>query len=194
MSGDARTQSGGDWAQFEATVLPHLDAAFRLALWLTGDRDDAQDLVQETFSQALQSFHRFTPGTNARAWILTIMRHIRSHHVRRLGRLPQSLDAGDTLDTLPAVESTPQHVSDEEVLDALRQLPPEYQEVVLLADVEDLSYKEIASTVQIPLGTVMSRLHRARRLLRAALASFAASRGVGRRTGPPYEGSAKALS
>jgi RNA polymerase sigma-70 factor, ECF subfamily len=164
MAGEVRTASGTDWAHFEATVLPHLDAAFRLALWLTRDRDEAQDLVQETFSQALQSFHRFVPGTNARAWVLTIMRHTRSNRLRRTGRAPHVVDGHDVLETLPATEETPQQVTDEEMLGALRRLPLEYQDVVLLADVEDLSYKEIAAMAQVPLGTVMSRLHRARRL------------------------------
>jgi RNA polymerase sigma-70 factor, ECF subfamily len=191
MPEDVQTKSGEDWAQFEATILPHFDAVFRLALWLTRDRHEAQDLVQETFSQALQSFHRFTPGTNARAWVLTIMRHLRSHHLRRLGRSPAPSHDDEMLDSLPAAETTPQHVTDEEVLAALRRLPAEYQEVVLLADVENLSYKEIATTVKIPLGTVMSRLHRARRLLRVALASYAADRRVGRE--PTPDGSARAL-
>jgi RNA polymerase sigma-70 factor (ECF subfamily) len=98
------------------------------------------------------------------------------------------------LETLPAVEVTPQHVTDEEVLAALRRLPSEYQEVVLLADVEDLSYKEIATMVQVPLGTVMSRLHRARRLLRTALASYAGLHGVGRQGEAVSERSTKGLS
>jgi RNA polymerase sigma-70 factor (ECF subfamily) len=174
MSGDFRTTPpSADWALFDATVVPHLDAVFRLALWLTRDRDQAQDLVQETCAQALQSFHRFTPGTNARAWVLTILRHVRSNRLRQQGRAPVMIDGDDELEGLPAIETTPQHLTDQDVLDALATLPAGYQEVVLLADVEELTYKEIATMLEVPLGTVMSRLHRARRLLRVALAEHA---------------------
>ena len=89
-------------------------------------------------------------------------------------------DADEVLETLPAVDATPQHVTDEEVLGALERLPAAYQEVVLLADVEELTYKEIATMLQAPLGAVMSRLHRARRLLRRALAACAGVHGAGR--------------
>jgi RNA polymerase sigma-70 factor (ECF subfamily) len=170
MSGEiSGTASPADWAFFDATVMPHLDAAFRLALWLTHDRDEAQDLVQETCAQALQSIHRFTPGTNARAWVFAILRHVRSNRLRKQGRAPVTVDVEDQLDTLPAVESTPQHLTDDDVLGALATLPAGYQEVVLLADVEEFTYKEIATMLDVPVGTVMSRLHRARRMLRVAL-------------------------
>src|SRR5688572_14064104 len=88
------------------------------------------------------------------------------------------IDGDDELDGLPAIETTPQHLTDQDVLDALATLPAGYQEVVLLADVEELTYKEIATMLEVPLGTVMSRLHRARRLLRVALAAHA-PRGAG---------------
>jgi RNA polymerase sigma-70 factor (ECF subfamily) len=167
-------------AEFEATILPHLDGVFRLAMWLVRDRSEAEDVVQETFSQALQSFHRFEPGTNARAWLLSIMRHVRANRNRAQRRTPLDLGAEGELERVPAVEQTPQHVTAGEVLDALKKLPQGYQEVVLLCDVEELSYREIAGVLDIPMGTVMSRLHRARRLLRAALATYAAEQGIGR--------------
>jgi RNA polymerase sigma-70 factor (ECF subfamily) len=94
--------------------------------------------------------------------------------------VPELLDADDRIDAIPAVEVTPQQVTDEEVLAALKALPPGFQEVIVLADVEELSYKEIATVLEIPIGTVMSRIHRARRLLRAALAEYAAAQGIGR--------------
>ncbi len=162
-------------------MLPHLDGVFRLAMWLAGDRAEAEDVVQETFAHALQSFHRFQPGTNARAWLLSIMRHVRSNRLRSRRRAPFEEAAGDRIGRTPAVDQTPQHVTDGEVLDALADLPADFQEVVLLSDVEDLSYREIASLLNIPIGTVMSRLHRARRLLRASLAAYAAARGIGAR-------------
>ena len=165
---------------FEATILPHVESVFRFAMWLIRDRTEAEDIVQETLTQALQSFHRFQPGTNARAWVLTILRHIRSNRLRARHRTPEVVEADDRLDALPAVEVTPQQVTDEEVLSALKALPPGFQEVIVLADVEELSYKEIATVLEIPIGTVMSRIHRGRRLLRAALAEYAAAQGIGR--------------
>jgi RNA polymerase sigma-70 factor (ECF subfamily) len=165
-------------ARFEATMLPHLDGVFRLTMCLVRDRAEAEDIVQETFAQALQSFHRFQPGTNARAWLLSIMRHVRANRHRARRREPVNLDA--ELDRIAAREHTPQHLTEPEVLEALATLPPGFQEVVLLCDVEELSYKEIAGVLNVPIGTVMSRLHRARRLLRAALASYAADRGITR--------------
>jgi RNA polymerase sigma-70 factor, ECF subfamily len=167
-------------AGFEATILPHVDSVFRFAMWLIRDRTEAEDIVQETLTQALQSFHRFQPGTNARAWVLTILRHIRSNRLRARQRRPEVVEADDRLDAVPAVEVTPQQVTDEEVLAALKALPPGFQEVIVLADVEELSYKEIATVLKIPIGTVMSRIHRGRRLLRAALAKYAAAQGIGR--------------
>jgi RNA polymerase sigma-70 factor (ECF subfamily) len=164
-------------------MLPHLDAVFRLAMWLAGNRAEAEDIVQETFVQALQSFHRFEPGTNARAWLLSIMRHVRSNRLRSRRRTPIEEDAADHVARTPAVEQTPQDVTDPEVLEALADLPADFQEIVLLSDVEDLSYREIASVLDIPIGTVMSRLHRARRLLRVGLAEYAASRGILTRAG-----------
>jgi RNA polymerase sigma-70 factor (ECF subfamily) len=165
---------------FEATILPHVDSVFRFAMWLIRDRTEAEDIVQETLTQALQSFHRFQPGTNALAWTLSILRHVRSNRLRTLQRRPEVVEADDRLDAHPAVEVTPQQVTDEEVLAALKALPPGFQEVIVLADVEELSYKEIATVLEIPIGTVMSRIHRARRLLRAALAEHAAAQGIGR--------------
>ncbi len=180
MPVDSHADSETLRARFETTVLVHLDGVFRLALWLAGSRAEAEDVAQETFSEALRSFHRFEPGTNARAWLFAIMRHVRSNRLRALRRAPPLIELDDRLDRLPAAEQTPQHVTDREVLDALGELPAGFQEIVLLCDVEELSYKEIARVLEVPIGTVMSRLHRARRLLRAALAPYAAARGIGR--------------
>ncbi len=180
MSADTGPEPHAAPTGFEATILPHLDSVFRFAMWLIRDRTEAEDVVQETLTQALQSFHRFQPGTNARAWVLTILRHVRSNRLRTRQRKPEVVEADDRLDALPAAEVTPQHVTDEEVLAALKALPPGFQEVIVLTDVEELSYKEVATVLEIPIGTVMSRVHRARRLLRAALAEYAAAQGIGR--------------
>lgn len=170
-----------DWRDFEAVALPHLERLFRLALWLERDRDVAEDLVQETFAQALTSFHRFEPGTNCRAWLVSILQHLRSNRRRALARLPVLQDTEEQIAETVAYEPpTPQGITEEEVLIALRRLPQGFQEIILLSDVEQFSYKEIAEVLGIPMGTVMSRLHRARKLLRTELAAYANAHGIGR--------------
>jgi RNA polymerase sigma-70 factor (ECF subfamily) len=177
-------EADGQWADFEGVALPHLESLFRLALWLERDRHAAEDLVQETFAQALQSFHRFEPGTNCRAWLVSILQHLRSNRRRTLARQPPISDVGDLeeqlAETLAYEPPTPEGISEEEVLLALKKLPSPFQEAIVLADVEQFSYKEIAEILGIPLGTVMSRLHRARKLLRTELAAYANARGIGR--------------
>ena len=169
MAGDA-TASPSDWTRFETEALPHAPRLFRLAMWFERDRQEAEDLVQDTLIQALKSFHRFTPGTNCRAWLVTILQHVRSNRRRSKARHPVLEDAEDRIaETLAFVPAVPQQVTDEDMLAALRAIPTRYQEVVVLCDVEDMTYKEIAEALSIPIGTVMSRLHRGRGLLRAQL-------------------------
>jgi RNA polymerase sigma-70 factor (ECF subfamily) len=161
---------GPGWSAFEAEALPHLDGLFRVAMWFERNRDEAEDLVQETLRQALESFHRYTSGTNCRAWLMTILHHVRSNRRRARGRSPVVTDTDDVLlSTVPFVPPVPEHLTDEELLAALGRLPSQYQEVLVLSDVEELPYKEIAGTLSIPIGTVMSRLHRGRALLRQEL-------------------------
>ena len=169
-----------EWAAFEAEALPHLSALFRLAMWLVRDRAEAEDLVQDTFTQELQSFHRYDKGTNCRAWLIRVMFHTNSNRRRANARL-QLINETDVriAETVAFDPPTPEGLTEEEVLNALRSLPPQFGEVVLLADIEDMAYKEIATTLDVPIGTVMSRLHRGRRLMRAALANYANSRGIG---------------
>jgi RNA polymerase sigma-70 factor (ECF subfamily) len=158
------------WHAFEAEAMPHVDRLFRHAMWLERNRAQAEDLVQETLVQALQSFHRYARGTNCRAWLLSILHHVRSNHRRKQGRLVIDSDVEERVEnTVPFVPPVPDHVTDEEILLALRQIPQHHQEVILLCDVEDMTYKEIAATLGVPIGTVMSRLHRGRELLRLEL-------------------------
>lgn len=181
MFGRNRTeQSAARWTAFEAEALPHMSNLFRAAMWLAGDRATAEDLVQETYVQALQSFHRFEPGTNCRAWLVTIMYHMNSKR-RRAGAKLRLLNDDDEriAETVAFTPPTPQGITEEEVLHALRSLPSQFQEVVVLADVEDMAYKEIADALSVPVGTVMSRLSRGRKLLRVTLASYANSYGIG---------------
>jgi RNA polymerase sigma-70 factor (ECF subfamily) len=166
----------GDWLAFEAEAMPHLDRLFRHAMWLERNRAEAEDLVQETLVQALQSFHRFTPGTNCRAWLVTILQHVRSNRRRKKGLAIVDSHVEERIaNTVAFVPPIPEHVTDEDLLLALRQIPPHYQEVILLCDVEDMTYKEIAGALAIPIGTVMSRLHRGRDLLRTELAGRGAA-------------------
>ncbi len=166
------------WAAFEAEALPHVDRLFRLALWFERNRSEAEDLVQETMMQALRSFHRFQPGTNCRAWLTTILQNLRSNRRRARGRSPLVDDPDDRIaETIPFQPPVPQQLTDEEVLSALGRVPVRFQEVIVLCDVEELTYKEIADALAIPLGTVMSRLHRGRALLRAELGASTVGRG-----------------
>ena len=166
------------WAAFEAEALPHVDRLFRLAMWFERNRSEAEDLVQETMMQALQSFHRFQPGTNCHAWLATILQHVRSNRRRARFRSPLVEDPDDGIaQTIPFVPPLPQQLTDDDILDALRKIPAPFQEVVVLCDVEELTYREIAEALNIPMGTVMSRLHRARAQLRSELTSSKAVTG-----------------
>jgi RNA polymerase sigma-70 factor (ECF subfamily) len=169
-----------DWDSFESEALPfHVDL-YRLAKWLLRNQTEAEDLVQETFVQALRSFHHFEKGTNCRAWLIKIMYHTLSKRRRDSKRLQLVEDANEQIAETFAVEpSRSEEVVEEEVLTALNRLPQHYQEVVILSDVEDMSYKEIAEALSIPTGTVMSRLHRGRSLLRSELENYARSVGIG---------------
>ena len=169
------------WSAFEGEVLPHADRLFRLAMWFVRNRADAEDVVQDTMIQALKSFHRFQPGTNCRAWLTTILQRIVSNRRRAAGRSIVVDDPDDRIaQTVPFVPPVPQELTDEAVLGTLRRLPAAFQDVIILCDVEDLSYKEAAEALAIPIGTVMSRLHRGRAQLRAELAADAAERDAGK--------------
>lgn len=165
-------QDAVTWVAFEGEVLPHADRLFRLAMWFERNRADAEDIVQDTMMRALKSFHRYQPGTNCRAWLITILRRVVMNRRRASGRSIVVSDVDDRLaHTVPFVPPVAQELTDESVLATLRRLPPAFQEVIILCDVEDLSYKEAADALAIPIGTVMSRLHRGRAQLRTELAS-----------------------
>jgi len=150
--------------------MPHVDRLFRLAMWMERDRQEAEDLVQDTLMHALRSFDRFTPGTNCRAWLVTILHNVRSNRRRaRFRRQAIEAHADWSAETVAFVPPVPLHITDEDILAALKGIPEPYQDIILLCDVEELSYKEIAAALNIPIGTVMSRLHRGRALLRKAL-------------------------
>ena len=159
-------------ASFEDLALPLFDQLYNFAHWLTQDRTEAEDLVQETFLKALRGFSSFRAGTNFRAWIYRILRN--SFLSSRTGlKTMVALDEEGT-DELPAEDMSPesllvQEANREMVQQALVSLPVQVREILLLCEVEEMSYQEISETLGIPIGTVMSRLFRARKALRAAL-------------------------
>src|SRR5271170_6704432 len=147
---------------FEAAALPHLAALYKTAKFLAYEPSDAEDLVQEVYLEAWKSFHRFEPGTNCRAWLFKILFH-RLHHFRRRWVKTAKVEAFENpeeQDSIAAEPPIPQEICDEDVLNALERVPIEFRQVVVLADVQEFSYKEIAETMNVPLGTVMSRLSR----------------------------------
>ena len=165
---------------FEAAAMPHFVDVYRTARLLAQDPAEAEDLVQEVYLQAWKSFHRFELGTNCRAWLFKIFFH-RLHHFRRRWANTAKVEAfksPEDQDGVTAEPPVPQEIRDEDVLKALGKVPIEFREVVLLADVQEFSYKEIAQTMKLPLGTVMSRLNRGRKLLRRELAGIACSYGI----------------
>jgi len=160
---------------FERTVLPHLDAAYNLARWLAGNDHDAQDVAQEASLRAFKFFGNFR-GENARAWLLTIVRNTFYTWLRK-NRPPQNtveiddetLAVEDVLANGQAVN--PQFADADAVRRAIAELPVEFREIVILREMEGFSYKEIADLAEVPIGTVMSRLARARKLLQKRLAA-----------------------
>src|SRR4029077_4285557 len=122
------TDSDRGWLSFETEAMPHVDRLFRHAMWLERNRAEAEDLVQETLVQALQSFHRFTPGTNCRAWLVTILQHIRSNRFRKQGRvIVDSALEERTANVMPFVPPIPDRLTDEDMLLAMREIPAQHQ-------------------------------------------------------------------
>ena len=161
--------------QFERLAIPLLDALFNFARWLTHDQTEAEDLVQETFAKALRGFDSFTPGTDFRAWMFRILRN--TFLTSRTGLQAKLTVPLDTEDETPVAVTweTPETIalasaSRAALQAALEALPIAYREVILLCDVEEMKYQEIADVLSLPIGTVMSRLSRGRKLLRQTLA------------------------
>ena len=179
LANDAR-----DRVHFEEDALALSDQVYRVARHLTGSREEAEDLVQETYARAFRSWRSFAPGTNLRAWLLRILTNLNIDRGRKQQRSPatQPLEEGDyflynRLEEMGEGERDEERVverlSQNDVVDALAQVPHDFRDVVVLVDIGDFSYADAAQILDIPIGTVMSRLHRGRRILKKAMADSA---------------------
>lgn len=162
---------------FEQEFIPLLDAVYAFSYRLTGDRAQAEDLAQETFLKAWRFMDRYTAGTNAKAWLFHICRNAFINEWRSRKTQPRTRDTDDpSVRLLPMVESPKNDTMGDEVMRAINALAPHFRTVVLL-DLEDLTYEEIAAILDVPIGTVRSRLHRARNVLAQKLESYGRSKG-----------------
>ena len=174
-----------DRVRFEEEALSFADQVYRVARRLVGTREEAEDLVQETYSRAFRSWSSYTPGTNLRAWLLRILTNLNLDRGRKIQRTPdmQPLEEGDYYLANKMAESQGEQALDQEkvverlsqdsIVTALSSLPHDFRDVVVLVDIGEFSYADAAQILDIPIGTVMSRLHRGRRLLKQQLAEEA---------------------
>ncbi len=173
---------------FEREALPHVDALYSAALRLSRNPDDARDLLQETVLRAYRFFHQYTPGTNCRAWLLTILYNnfrngYRSADREQVSLTPEDFERevedlsarGDQRFSNPEMLIS-EYVLDHEVAAALNALRPDFRTVLMLVDVQELNYQEVAQVLDIPIGTVKSRVSRGRQMMRVALGAFARRR------------------
>jgi RNA polymerase sigma-70 factor (ECF subfamily) len=179
-----------DPARFEEEALVFADALYGAALRMTHDRTDAEDLLQETYLKAFRAYDRFEEGTFLRAWLFRILTNTYISTYRSRQRAPQLTDVDDVEDlylykrlaatgmSRSAEDAALERLTAPEVLAALDELPEQFRLAVLLSDVEQFSYKEIADITGVPIGTVMSRIHRGRKALQKALAPYAAQQGL----------------
>jgi RNA polymerase sigma factor (sigma-70 family) len=175
--GTSSSQDDKSLPGFEELAMPLFDSLYNFARWLVHNQNDAEDLVQETYLKALRSFASFQPGTNFRAWMFKILKNTLLSSCSKLERrMTVAIDSEEDSPVLPATSVTPESLliersGNDAVRCAIEQLPVIFREVILLCDVEDASYREIAEILSIPIGTVMSRLGRARKAVRESLRS-----------------------
>src|SRR6266571_7164469 len=173
-----------DRVRFEEDALALSDQVYRVARHLVGSREEAEDLMQETYARAFRSWRSFTPGTNLRAWLLRILTNLNIDRGRRIQRQPGSrpLEETDyflynrleeTSDGPTDEERVVQRLSQNDVVEALSEVPHDFRDVIVLVDIGDFTYADAAQSLDIPIGTVMSRLHRGRRILKQAMAETA---------------------
>src|SRR2546423_14153036 len=170
-----------DRVRFEEEALALSDQVYRVARHLVGSREEAEDLMQETYARAFRSWRSFQPGTNLRAWLLRILTNLNIDRGRRTQRAPQmqALEANDyyLYDKLAEAdgavtdeERVVERLSQDDIVSALSSVPHDFRDVIVLVDIGDFSYQDAANILDIPIGTVMSRLHRGRRILKRELA------------------------
>jgi RNA polymerase sigma-70 factor (ECF subfamily) len=175
--------------EFEAEALPHMDVLYNFALRTTGNEDDARDLLQETYLKAYRFWDKYEKGTNIRAWLFRIMKNSYINRYRKETKEPDKVDYEDIenfYNTIRAESTDPNDLQQQlygnllgdEVTKALQSLPDDFRTVVILCDIEGLTYEEIAEFVECPIGTVRSRLHRGRKLLQARLFEYAKQQGM----------------
>src|SRR3954464_8003904 len=170
-----------DRVRFEEEALALSDQVYRVARHLASSRDEADDLVQETYARAFRSWRSFPPGTNLRAWLLRILTTLNIDRGRRTQRAPQTtpLEANDYYlydkpaesdGSAPDEDRVVERLSQDDIVSALSEVPHDFRDVIVLVDIGDFSYQDAAQILDIPIGTVMSRLHRGRRILKRELA------------------------
>lgn len=176
------------YKEFEEEAIPHMDALYNFALKMTGDSDVADDLIQETYMRAFRFFDKFEKGTNAKAWLFRILKNTFINEYRKESKSPDKVDYDDIQNFYENVKSSEvktQHLQedafhsllDDDLTKALQDLAEDFRTVIILSDIEGFTYDEIADFVDIPVGTVRSRLHRARKMLFSSLYSYAADKG-----------------
>jgi RNA polymerase sigma-70 factor (ECF subfamily) len=174
--------------KFENETVPHQDALYNYALKIARNADDAQDLLQETYYKAYKSYHQFENGTNSKAWMFMILKNTFINNYRKTKREPAKLDYDEIEDIYENIKSDQakdnnldldfyNNLLDDELSEALSKIPSKMREVFLLCDLEGYTYEEIAEVTEIPIGTVRSRLHRARKLLQDELFGYAKENG-----------------
>ncbi len=188
--GEAQRLAAGarDRVRFEEDALELSDQVYRVARHLANSREEAEDLVQETYARAFRSWRSFQPGTNLRAWLLRILTNLNIDRGRRRQRAPQTqpLEANDYFlydrlaengDGVSDEERVVERLSQDDIVSALSAVPHDFRDVIVLVDIGDFSYQDAAQILDIPIGTVMSRLHRGRRILKRELAESATGEG-----------------
>lgn len=169
--------------EFEELAIQYMDSFYSAALRMTGDEIEAQDLVQDAYLRAFRFFDKFEKGTNFKAWFFKIIKNIYINKYRKESKAPQMLDVADAESSglLSTVETPEDQIFDklldDDIIKALDDLPEDFRLTLLMSDLQGFSYKEIADILDCPIGTVMSRLHRGRKLLRKNLYEYAKSRG-----------------
>ena len=173
---------------FEEEAVPHLSALYNFAVRLAKDREDAADLVQETMLKAFRFFNSFEKGTNCKAWLFRIMKNSYINRYRKTSKAPDTVEydaveefydtiKASTVETSTLEDELFNQALDDQVSEAIQNLPDDFRTVINLCDIEGFTYEEIAEFIDCPIGTVRSRLHRARKILAASLSDYARERG-----------------